>query len=56
MTMRSLPGDSPERAKATLASNEQMKWLVEQIDGLTAMFRDTLKLDRRIRSPLGWLC
>ncbi len=55
MTMRSLPGDSPERAKATLAANEQMQWLVEQIDGLTARFRDTLKLDRRSRSPLRFL-
>ena len=55
MTMQSLPEGSPERAKATLAANEQTRWLVEQIDGLTARFRDVLKLDKHSRSPLGWL-
>lgn len=54
-TMQSLPEGSPERAKATLAANEQMRWLVEQIDGLTARFRNVLKLDEHSRSPLGWL-
>jgi hypothetical protein len=55
MTMQSLPEGSPERARATLAANEQTQWLVEQIDGLTARFRDVLKLDKHSRSPLGWL-
>jgi hypothetical protein len=55
MTMQSLPEGSPDRAKATLAANEQTRWLVEQIDGLTARFRDVLKLDKHSRSPLGWL-
>jgi hypothetical protein len=54
-TMQSLPDDSPERAKASLAANEQTRWLIEQIDGLTARFRDVLKLDKHSRSPLGWL-
>lgn len=55
MTMQSLPEGSPERANATLAANEQTQWLVEQIDSLTARFSDVLKLDKRSRSPLGWL-
>jgi len=54
-TMQSLPEGSPERAKATLAANEQTRWLVEQIDGLTARFRDVLKLDKHSRARLGWL-
>lgn len=53
--MEVVPADSPERANATLALNEQRSWLVNQIDSLTGKFRDTLKLDRRSRSPLGWL-
>jgi hypothetical protein len=53
-TMQSLPEGSPERAKANLAANEQTRWLVEQIDALTARFRDVLKLDKHSRSPLGW--
>jgi hypothetical protein len=54
-TMQSLPEGSPERAKAILAANEQTVWLVEQIDGLTARFRNVLKLDKHSRSRLGWL-
>lgn len=55
MTMPSLPQDSQEWRNASLAASEQTQWLVEQIDGLTARFRDVLKLDKHSRSPLGWL-
>ena len=54
-TVQSLPEGSSERAKATLAANEQTRWLVEQIDGVTKRFRGVLKLDKHSRSPLGWL-
>ena len=55
MAMQSYPEGSPERKEPTLAANEQARWLVEQIDGLTTRFRDVLKLDKHSRSPLGWL-
>lgn len=55
MVMLSLPEGCQDWQNASLAANGETGWLVEQIDGLTAKFRDVLKLDKHSRSPLGWL-
>jgi hypothetical protein len=55
MVMPALLPGSQQLADASRAANEHMQWLGEQVEGLSARFRPSLKLDKQSRSPLGWL-